>query len=46
MKEEKKKNVELVARDEDAKGRFLDGVLVVVQTVRKKSSLAEKWISA
>ena len=46
MKEEKKKNVELVARDEDAKGRFLDGVLVVVQNVRKKSSLAEKWISA
>ena len=45
MKEEKKKNIEVVARDEDAKGRFLDGVFVVVQNVRKKNSLAEKRIS-
>ena len=45
MKEEKKKNIELVAGDEDAKRRFLDGVLIVVQNVRKKDSLAEKWIS-
>lgn len=45
MKEEKKKNIELVTRDEDAKGRFLDGVFVVVHNVGKKNSLAEKRIS-